>query len=49
MANEVVRLEDVWVYFDGTAILEGVNLSVESGDFRVSSDPMAAVRLRCLR
>ena len=33
MANEVVRLEDVWVYFDGTAILEVVNLSVESGDF----------------
>jgi zinc transport system ATP-binding protein len=33
MTGEVVRLEDVWVYYDGTAVLEGINLSVELGDF----------------
>jgi zinc transport system ATP-binding protein len=31
--DEVVRLEDIWVYYDGIPILEGVSLSVEKGDF----------------
>ena len=33
MANEVVKLEDIWVDFDGTSILEGINLSIEGNDF----------------
>ena len=33
MPEEVVKLEDVWVRRDGTPILEGINLSVEAGDF----------------
>jgi zinc transport system ATP-binding protein len=32
-AEEVVRLEDVWVRFDGVAILEGIDLSVYQNDF----------------
>jgi len=32
-AEEVVSLEDVWVRFDGVAILEGINLSVYQNDF----------------
>lgn len=31
--KELVRLDDVWVHFDGVPILEGVNLSVKSNDF----------------
>ena len=31
--EEVVRLEDVWLHYDGTPILEGVSLSIEHGDF----------------
>jgi ABC-type transporter Mla maintaining outer membrane lipid asymmetry ATPase subunit MlaF len=31
MAKEVVKVEDVWVYYDGTAVLEGINLSVKKG------------------
>jgi len=30
---EVIRLEDVWVHYDDLGVLEGVNLSVEEGDF----------------
>ena len=33
MPEEVIKLEDVWVRRDGTPILEGINLSVETGDF----------------
>jgi len=33
MAKEVVRLDDVWVYYDSTPVLEGVNLSVEPNKF----------------
>jgi len=33
MAEEVVKLEDVWVLYNGTPVLEGINLSVEAGDF----------------
>jgi zinc transport system ATP-binding protein len=33
MAEEVVRLEDVWVRYDGVAVLEGVNLAIEQNDF----------------
>ncbi len=33
MNTEVVRLEDVWVYYDNNPALEGVNLSIEDGDF----------------
>jgi zinc transport system ATP-binding protein len=31
--NDVVKLEDVSVSYDGTLALEGINLSVEHGDF----------------
>ena len=31
--EEVVRLEDIWVHYNSTPILEGINLSVEQGDF----------------
>ncbi len=31
--EEVVRLEDVWLHYDGAPILEGVSLSIEHGDF----------------
>lgn len=31
--QEVVKLEDVWVHYDGVPILEGINLSVEQNDF----------------
>jgi zinc transport system ATP-binding protein len=30
---ELVRLEDVWVHYDGVPALEGINLSIEKGDF----------------
>ncbi len=33
MPDEVVRLEDVWVSYNGRPVLEGVSLSVSSGDF----------------
>jgi len=34
MANkEVVKLEDVWVHYDGIPALEGITLSVERNDF----------------
>lgn len=34
MANhEVVKLEDVWVHYEGTPVLEAVNLSVKEQDF----------------
>jgi len=29
----VVRLDDVWVHYDGVPVLEGINLSVEPHDF----------------
>lgn len=32
-AKEVVRLEDVWVQYDGVPILEGINLAIEQADF----------------
>ena len=32
-SEEVIRLEDVWVHYDGVPILEGVSLSVEQDDF----------------
>ena len=31
--EEVVKMEDVWVRYDGAPVLEGVNLSVEQDDF----------------
>jgi len=31
--QEVVKLEDVWVFYDGMPALEGVNLSINQGDF----------------
>ncbi len=33
MAEEIVRLENVWVYYDGLSVLEDVNLSIKSNDF----------------
>ena len=33
MTNEVVRLEDVWTYYDGVPVLEEINLSIEQDDF----------------
>ena len=32
-SEEVIRLEDVWVHYDGVPVLEGVSLSVEQDDF----------------
>lgn len=31
--EEAVSIKDVWVYYDGIPILEGVSLSVDQGDF----------------
>ena len=31
--EEVVRLEDIWVHYDGIPILEGINLSIDQDDF----------------
>lgn len=33
MVEELVRLENVWVHYDGLSVLEDVNLSVKSNDF----------------
>ena len=33
MDEEVIRLEDVWVQYNGVTVLEGVNLSVQNLDF----------------
>jgi len=33
MNEEVLRLEDIWVHYNGAPVLEGVSLSVEMGDF----------------
>jgi zinc transport system ATP-binding protein len=30
---EAIRLEDVWVHYDGLSILEGINLSLQEQDF----------------
>ncbi len=32
-SEEVVSIKDIWVHYDGIPILEGVSLSVASGDF----------------
>jgi zinc transport system ATP-binding protein len=32
-AEELVRLEDVWVHYDSLPVLEGINLSIKSNDF----------------
>jgi zinc transport system ATP-binding protein len=32
-SKELVKLEDVWVYYDDVPVLEGVNLSIEKDDF----------------
>jgi zinc transport system ATP-binding protein len=32
-ANEVVKLEDVWVHYDGEPALEGINLAINQEDF----------------
>ncbi len=31
--EEVVRLEDVWVHYDGVSVLEGINLEIAQDDF----------------
>ena len=33
MAEEIVRLDNVWVYYDGMPVLEEVNLSIKTDDF----------------
>jgi len=33
MVKEIIRLEDVWVYYDGVPALEAVNLSINDDDF----------------
>jgi zinc transport system ATP-binding protein len=33
MSDEIVRLEDVWMYYDGIPVLEAVNLSIRQDDF----------------
>ena len=32
-SEEVIRLEDIWVRYDGVPVLEGINLSVRRDDF----------------
>jgi len=32
-SGEMVRLTDIWVHYDGMPVLEGINLSIEHGDF----------------
>ncbi len=32
-SEELIRLEDIWVRYDSTAVLEGVNLSIRHDDF----------------
>jgi len=32
-SKELVKLEDIWVYYDDVPVLEGVNLSIEKDDF----------------
>ena len=31
--EEIVRLEDIWVHYDGVPALEGLSLSISAGDF----------------
>ncbi len=31
--KELVKIEDLWVHYDGMPILEGINLLIEEGDF----------------
>jgi len=31
--KEVVKLEDIWVHYDGVPVLEGINLVIEQDDF----------------
>jgi zinc transport system ATP-binding protein len=31
--REIVKLEDVWLYFDNMPVLEGINLSIKDRDF----------------
>lgn len=33
MAEEIIRLEDIWVHYDDVSALEGISLSIEAGDF----------------
>jgi len=33
MSNEVVKLEDVWVHYDGMPALEGISLAIKQEDF----------------
>ncbi|MFC1903447.1 metal ABC transporter ATP-binding protein [Chloroflexota bacterium] len=33
MEKELVRLDNIWVHYDGTPVLEGINLSIKSNDF----------------
>lgn len=33
MSDEIVRLEDVWIYYDSIPVLEAVNLSIKQDDF----------------
>jgi zinc transport system ATP-binding protein len=33
MSDEIVRLENLWIYYDSIAVLEAVSLSIERNDF----------------
>lgn len=33
MTDEVARLEDVWVHYDGVPVIEGISLSIKQEDF----------------
>ncbi len=33
MAEEIIKLEDIWAHYDDVTVLEGVTFSVEHGDF----------------
>ncbi|MDZ4245541.1 MAG: ABC transporter ATP-binding protein, partial [Dehalococcoidia bacterium] len=47
--REIIRLEDVWVRIDGATILEGINLTVEDGDFLGVIGPNGAGKTSLLK
>jgi zinc transport system ATP-binding protein len=48
-AEEVIRFEDVWVRYDHTPILEGVNMSVRKGDYLAILGPNGGGKSTLLR
>jgi len=49
MAEEIISLKDVWVYFDDTPILEDVALSIKQNDFLAIIGPNGGGKTTLLR